>query len=57
MLIYIDTGFACFGVEIDHSGIIVDAPPIVKWSTGKHLNKLKQYVDKFPNSTIKKLDL
>lgn len=42
MLYWIDTKYACFGLIVDHN-VIVDAPPIAKWTIGKDINYVINY--------------
>lgn len=39
----IDTGYACFRIEVDNSGICREAAPIAKWMIGKHISYIKKW--------------
>lgn len=34
-LVQVDTGWACFGFDVDESGIVTIAAPIAAWMVGK----------------------
>lgn len=57
----IDTGYACGGVELDDSGVVIDAAPIFQWMIGKtwcevqHWKKIKKI--RIPESSINKPQL
>lgn len=42
-LIQIDTGYACGGVECDHTGKIVHTCPIFKWMKGKNWMQVQNW--------------
>lgn len=50
-LYWIDINYACFGIIVKDN-IIVEAPPIAKWATGKTFEEFKKFV-KRKNGKIK----
>lgn len=54
MLYYIDTGYACFGVE-EKDGIVISAAPIAKWSIGKNITKVLKYFKDKKNAKIQEI--
>lgn len=43
MLLQIDTGYACAGVEVNSSGIVDNAAPIFAWMIGKSFNEIRKW--------------
>lgn len=42
-LVYVDTGYACFGLVLDADDRVVDAAPIAKWAIGKDAQFVRAY--------------
>ena len=42
-LFLVDTGFACAGVFVNTSGIIIEAAPIFHWARGKPIETLRKW--------------
>jgi hypothetical protein len=42
-LYLVDTGFACAGVIVNQSDIIIDTAPIYRWARGKPFETLKKW--------------
>jgi hypothetical protein len=42
MLYHIDVGYACFGLIVE-DGIVVDAPPIARWTLTKKVEDVIMY--------------
>lgn len=45
MLYWINVHYACYGVIVE-DGVIIEAPPIAKWSTGKTFEEFQVFVKK-----------
>lgn len=43
MLLQIDTGYACAGVEVDSNEIVRAAAPIFSWMVGKSFNEIRRW--------------
>jgi hypothetical protein len=53
--IIIDTGYACFGL-ISEDGVIVEAPPIAKWTIDKKEKFVINYYRKMKNARVRTID-
>ena len=43
----IELPYACFGIETNDWGIVVDAPPIARWMIGKQVNlEIRRWINK-----------
>lgn len=42
-LVWVDTGWACFGFDIDAAGSVRNAAPIAAWMEGKHGDAMIAY--------------
>lgn len=42
-LAWIDLPYACFGLVIGARGVVVDAPPIARWTMGRHWAEVANY--------------
>ena len=42
MLVYLNLGFICVGLEVE-DGIITEAPPALQWTIGKDAEYVKRY--------------
>jgi len=42
-LFWVDCGYACGGISVSHSGVVVEAAPIFKWMLGKSLRKIENW--------------
>jgi len=50
-LYWIDVNYACYGIIVKN-GIIIEAPPIAKWATGKSFKEFQRFVQR-KNGKIK----
>jgi hypothetical protein len=46
MLYQIDLPYACFGIETDEQGIVINCAPIAHWTRGKKIDKIIEYYKK-----------
>ena len=44
MIVQIDMGFCCGGIDIDHRGKCIAAPPIMRWMIGKTYSEIERWV-------------
>ena len=42
-LYQITTNYACFGVEVNEEGVVVNVAPISKWSIGRSWWRVKEW--------------
>jgi hypothetical protein len=48
----IDTGYACFGVGVNHQGVITEAAPIAKWTIGKKWDRVQDWYKRKHRASI-----
>lgn len=53
-LVRIENSYMCIGITII-DGIVVDAPPIAKWTLGKRYDAVKNYYETKKHSTVQTL--
>lgn len=44
MLYWIECTYCCVGIETDKKGTIINAAPIIRWSMGKNIEYILDYL-------------